>query len=141
MYVYVTAIYSRASTREQKRMRRERAPRAQKGEGIGNAMCVQRKWPSANINNRRGKYTVRSERRLAQREREREARTAISSPRRGAKGTDARGDSSRSIRDKSEKKFTYTKYLKIKFKLFKINIFLYLFIILFNLKCFFFLLQ
>ena len=28
--------------------------------GYRNAMCVQHKWPSANINNRRGKYTVRN---------------------------------------------------------------------------------
>lgn len=27
-------------------------------ERLRNAMCVQHKWPSANINNRRGKYTV-----------------------------------------------------------------------------------
>jgi len=29
-----------------------------------NAMCVQHKWPSANINNRRGKYTVRDDARF-----------------------------------------------------------------------------
>lgn len=39
------------------------APRGSR-ERPRNAMCVQHKWPSANINNRRGKYTVRRDARF-----------------------------------------------------------------------------